>query len=99
LGIRSVLFYASIYLLMNFAAFLVVKMLNAYMGQDNINIKGYSGLGLQLPYVGVLLVLVMVALTGLPPTAGFTAKLLVFTALWEAYQLSGNSILGYLLMA
>lgn len=99
LGIRSVLFYASIYLLMNFAAFLLVKMLNGYTGGENINIKGYSGLGRKLPYLGALLVLVMIALTGLPPTAGFTAKLLVFTALWEAYQLSGNTILGYLLLA
>jgi NADH-quinone oxidoreductase subunit N len=96
-GIRSVLFYASIYLLMNFAAFLLVKMLGAYTGKESIS--AYSGLGRRLPYVGAALVLVMIALTGLPPTAGFTAKLLVFTALWEAYQQSGNVVLGYLLLA
>jgi NADH-quinone oxidoreductase subunit N len=28
----------------------------------------------------------MVALAGLPPTAGFTSKLLVFSALWDSYH-------------
>lgn len=96
-GIRSVLFYAAIYLLMNFAAFLIVKMLRAYTGEESI--KAFSGHGRRLPYVGAALVLVMISLTGLPPTAGFTAKLLVFSALWDAYQQGGNDVLGYLLLA
>jgi NADH-quinone oxidoreductase subunit N len=32
----------------------------------------------------------MLALTGLPPTVGFTAKLLSFSALYDAWQLSGK---------
>ena len=35
----------------------------------------------------------MVALTGLPPTAGFYAKFLVFSAVLEAYQATGKPIL------
>ncbi len=97
LGIRSVLFYGTIYLIMNFAAFLLVKMLWTRSG--HYTIKAWSGLGNSFPYLGAALVLVMIALTGLPPTAGFTAKLLVFTALWEGWQQSGNSVLGYLLLA
>ncbi|MEM8896148.1 MAG: hypothetical protein AAGC88_16335 [Bacteroidota bacterium] len=31
-----------------------------------------------------MLVLGMIALTGLPPTAGFTGKLLLFSSLWSA---------------
>ena len=96
LGIRSVMFYATIYLLMNFAAFLLVKMLYGQTGRESI--RSYSGLGKRIPYTGAALVVIMIALTGLPPTAGFTAKLLVFTALWEGFQLSGNSVLGYLLL-
>jgi NADH-quinone oxidoreductase subunit N len=97
LGISAVLFYGAIYLLMNFAAFLLVKMLGRKSGRYEI--RAWSGLGSRLPYLGAALVLVMIALTGLPPTAGFTAKLLVFTALWEGWQQSGNSVLGYLLLA
>ena len=40
----------------------------------------------------------LIALTGLPPTAGFTAKLLIFTSLWEAYAQSGKPILLWLLI-
>lgn len=97
LGLRSVLFYGAIYLIMNFAAFLLVKILGERSGLYNI--KAWSGLGRRFPYLGAALVLVMVSLTGLPPTAGFTAKLLVFTALWEGWQQSGNAVPGYLLLA
>lgn len=97
LGIRSVIFYATIYLLMNFAAFLLVKILYGKTGSESI--RSFSGLGRSIPYTGAALVVVMIALTGLPPTAGFTAKLLIFTALWEAFQQNGNIVLGYLLLA
>lgn len=33
----------------------------------------------------------MLGLTGLPPTVGFTAKLLSFSALYEAYQQTGDA--------
>ena len=36
----------------------------------------------------------MLALVGLPPTVGFTAKLLIFSALFNAYETTGN---GWLL--
>src|SRR5690606_1535401 len=39
-----------------------------------------------------------IALTGLPPTAGFYAKLFVFTALWESFQNTGNNVLLFLLL-
>ena len=97
LGIKSVIFYASIYLLMNFAAFILVKILYGKTGNESI--RSWSGLGKKVPYLGAAMVVVMIALTGLPPTAGFTAKLLVFTSLWEAYQGSGNAVLGYLLLS
>ena len=33
------------------------------------------------------------ALAGLPPTAGFTAKLLIFSALWDTYRQSNDPLL------
>ncbi|EAY32059.1 hypothetical protein [Microscilla marina] len=46
-----------------------------------------------------MLVLV-IALTGLPPTVGFQAKLFIFSGLWENYQAqTGQSIYLYALIA
>ncbi len=83
-GLQSVLFYAAVYLLMNFAAFLLIQLLSKRAGQEHI--PDFRGRGRQHPGLGVAVLLVMIALTGLPPTAGFTAKVLIFSSLWEAYQ-------------
>jgi NADH-quinone oxidoreductase subunit N len=96
LGYKALLFYAFIYLLMNFAAFILVSLLKAETG--SYLLKDYKGLGSKLALPSVLLVVVMVALTGLPPTAGFTAKLFLFSALWEGYSSGGSKMLLYLLL-
>jgi len=83
-GSYSVLFYATTYLCMNLAAFWLIKLFEAYTGTKHI--PDYRGLGLRFPLLGIATLIVMVALTGLPPTAGFTAKLLIFSSLWDCYQ-------------
>ena len=89
-GVRAALFYSVVYLVMNFAAFLLVQYTQRFTGSQNI--KQYSGLGRQLPWLGIMWAVVLLALTGLPPTAGFMGKLLVFTALLESYQLEQNPL-------
>ena len=69
-------FYACIYLFMNFAAFLLIQYFEKQTGTADM--KALKGLGSKLPWLGVLIVIVMIALTGLPPTAGFSAKLFIF---------------------
>ncbi len=91
-GTESLLFYLGIYLFMNLAAFGLVSFFSQLTGSERI--ESFTGLGSQVPLAGVAAVVVMVALAGLPPTAGFTAKLLIFSALWESWQTSGN---GWLL--
>lgn len=95
-GERSVLFYASMYLLMNFVAFLLIILFERIIG--NSLIVSYRGLGRKFPLLGSLALLVMVSLTGLPPTAGFTAKLLIFSSLWQTYQASESTIMALLLL-
>jgi NADH-quinone oxidoreductase subunit N len=90
LGRQSVLFYLGVYLFMNFAAFLLIDIINHHYRTEEI--KQYKGLGLTNPLLGVAFLIVMIGLTGLPPTAGFTAKLFIFSALWQAYQSSGNAL-------
>ena len=83
-GRQSVLFYAVVYSLMNIGAFWLIELLRRRTGQERIT--GFAGLGRRHPRLGVAVLIVMLALTGLPPTAGFTAKVLIFSSLWEAYQ-------------
>lgn len=91
LGRQSVLFYITAYLFMNFAAFLLIDAINYQ--QKTEEIEDYKGLGIQNPLLGVAFIIIMIALTGLPPTAGFTAKLFIFSAVWQAYQSSGDALL------
>ena len=90
-GMESLLFYATIYLFMNFAVFLVINMLTAQSGSENMD--GFAGLGKEFPFLGVASVVIMLSLTGIPPTAGFTAKLLVFSSVYDAYQTNQEPLL------
>ncbi len=91
IGGFSVLFYLTVYALMNLGTFLLISMISRKTGIEDI--AQYRGLGLQYPFLGILMLIAMISLTGLPPTAGFTAKLLVFSALWDAYQNTGSDTL------
>lgn len=95
-GVESVIFYISVYLVMNFAAFLMVDILSDVTGSEDV--RNFKGLGIKLPFIGIIFVLTMVALTGLPPTAGFYAKLFVFSSVWESWKVTGNEYLFYLLI-
>jgi NADH-quinone oxidoreductase subunit N len=44
----------------------------------------------------ILFTVLAISLVGLPPMAGFTAKLLIFSALWEAYLLTSSPLLMFL---
>jgi NADH-quinone oxidoreductase subunit N len=90
-GLTSVLFYLCIYLFMNFGAFIMVDILSDLTGSEDV--RNFKGIGLKFPFLGLIFVLILISLTGLPPTAGFFAKFFVFSALWEAYQASGNQML------
>lgn len=94
-GVHFMLFYASIYLLMNF---LVFNYLLYFESLGLTTISSFSGVGKQLTVPCILILIGFIALTGLPPTAGFTAKLFVFTSLWESYTLSDKPILLWLLI-
>ncbi len=89
-GFEAVLFYIGTYLFISLAAFFLIDLLARSNGGDrpdgSLTISRFAGLGPKQPLLSVALTVVMLALTGLPPTVGFTAKLLSFSALYEAYQ-------------
>ncbi len=90
-GNQAMLFYGSIYLIMNFAAFFLVQTFERQTGSTSF--ESIKGLGIKIPFISSLLLIVMISLTGLPPTAGFNSKLYIFSALWESYQTGGHGIL------
>ena len=74
---------------MSLAGFFLIDLLARSNG-STLTISQFAGLGAQQPLLSVALTIVMLALTGLPPTVGFTAKLLSFSALYDAYQRNGD---------
>jgi NADH-quinone oxidoreductase subunit N len=96
-AIEAVLFYLSILLFMNFGIFLLVQVLEEKL--HIFDLKGLSGFGKTYPMLGVLSIIILISLTGLPPTAGFTSKLLIFTNIWQNYATSGSQMLLILLLA
>lgn len=95
------LFYLAVYTFMNFGAFLGIEMVaRNFKDEENpYALKHYMGIGAQAPLVGVCFVILMIALTGLPPTVGFQAKLFIFSGLWESYQAQSSSIYLWTLIA
>lgn len=83
LGQDAALYYAFAYAVMNLGVFAVVAAL-AFPGHDRENLRDYQGLGRRYPIVGIAMGICLLALAGLPPTAGFMAKLLAFGAAVEA---------------
>ena len=89
-GFEAAVFYVGTYLFISLAAFFLIDLLSRANGNDLI-IRNFAGLGPKQPLLSVALTVVMFALTGLPPTVGFTAKLLSFSALYESWQRTGNA--------
>ncbi|HSZ26409.1 MAG TPA: proton-conducting transporter membrane subunit, partial [Cytophagaceae bacterium] len=96
LALPAILFYFTVYLFMNFTAFGLVDIFAGKVSSTDVN--NFKGLGLKMPFMGGIFVLTMIALTGLPPTAGFYAKLFVFSALWETYHITNNPLFLVLLL-
>lgn len=87
LGFESSTFYAASYLLLNMGAFFLIDVLQP---RSDTVLEDFAGLGRRYVVIAIAVTIVMVALAGLPPTVGFTAKWLVFSALWDSYAQTGE---------
>jgi NADH-quinone oxidoreductase subunit N len=93
----GVLYYSAIYGVMGLAAWLGINILQHLT--SGVHLHDFSGLGRQFPVLSSGITLVMLSLVGLPPTAGFIGKFLVFTALWEHMQRTSSFLSAALLVA
>ena len=75
----AALFYIIIYTIMSVGAFGMLCLLSR-AGLDCENLEDMRGLNRRNPWYAALMLLLMLSLAGLPPTAGFYAKLAVFNA-------------------
>ena len=79
IGIKAALIYLVVYAFMQFGAFAVVTLLRR---QDVIGeeLKDLSGLFVRSPVAALAMLLFMLSLGGIPPTAGFMGKFWLFSA-------------------
>jgi NADH-quinone oxidoreductase subunit N len=79
-GINGVMVYVMVYTFMNLGAFLVVVALRRknIIGED---VDDIAGLMQKSPGYAVLMLIFLLSLAGIPPTAGFLGKYYIFLAL------------------
>jgi NADH-quinone oxidoreductase subunit N len=76
---RAILIYLAIYMFMNLGAFTVAGLIWRETGSELI--EDYAGMGRRSPILAICMTVFMFSLVGLPPLAGFTAKVYVLWAL------------------
>ncbi|GAC1406707.1 MAG: NADH-quinone oxidoreductase subunit N [Candidatus Velthaea sp.] len=78
-GLRYAIFYLAAYTFMNLGAFAVV----ALMSKDDDGVVGlgsFAGLAHRRPWLAGAMTFFLLGLAGLPPTAGFTGKILILAS-------------------
>lgn len=81
-GIATALYYATGYLFMMLAAFLVLCVVSP--DGRNLSIKDLNGLSRRSPLLAFVLGVSMFALAGIPPFVGFMGKFMLLTGAWRA---------------
>jgi len=91
-GIQSTIIYIAIYLVMNLGAFGCIFM----MKRENVffeNINDLSGLSKNHPLLAFSFLIILFALAGIPPLAGFFAKFYIFMSVIKA-EMYALAIIG-----
>ena len=97
-GAASIVFYLAAYVVTNLAAFAVVILFARTAGSEQI--EDYAGLSRRSPGLALALMVAFLSLGGMPPLAGFVAKVYVFAAvvesgwIWLAFVGVLNAIIG-----
>ncbi len=78
LGLTAVLFYLFIYLFANMGVFLAIAVVADKTGSEKI--EDFAGMWKRSPLIGVVLLVCLLSLAGVPPFAGFAGKWYLFSA-------------------
>src|SRR3989344_4865294 len=79
-GYGSAMFYVLVYAVMSLGAFGVIVLLSR-AGFEAERIEDFRGLNQRHPWYAFLMLLLMFSMAGVPPTAGFYAKLMVIQSI------------------
>ena len=89
-GFESFVYYLCAYIFMNLSYFYLLILVEKK--NDLSDFSELNGVGHKYPFLAFLAIITSLALTGLPPTVGFSAKLWLFTDIWEVYSQEGNAL-------
>ncbi len=94
-GVTAMLVYLSVYALMQLGAFAVIIFLRRKDAVGD-NLHDFNGLYFRRPFVAIAMLLFMLSLGGIPPTAGFMGKFWLFGAAIDAgfYRLALIGVLN-----
>jgi len=83
-GLPALMFYLVVYAMMDLGAFGLVGSFSA--GDPDLEaLEDYQGLGYSQPWRAGILAVCLISLAGLPPTAGFMGKFVLFRAVLQAH--------------
>ena len=82
-GYGSALFYIIIYVVMSLGAFGVITLLSK-QGFELETVDDFKGLNARNPWLALMMLLIMFSMAGVPPSAGFFAKVGVLESLVRA---------------
>jgi NADH-quinone oxidoreductase subunit N len=94
-GLRYAILYLAGYMFMNLGAFAVVALM-ARDGDAVVGLPRFAGLAYRRPWLAAAMTFFLIGLAGLPPTIGFTGKVLILTTTVSAGYawLAGILIVG-----
>jgi len=93
-GITAMLVYLMIYAFMQLGAFAVIALLRRSDVQGD-EMKDFSGLAFRNPFAAFAMLIFMLSLGGIPPTAGFMGKFWLFSAAIDSHYY-GLAVIGVL---
>lgn len=76
----GIIFYVFVYVISSIGTFGVIILLSSKDKEANL-ISDLTGLGIKRPVIAIIMMLFLLSLTGIPPTAGFFAKLYIIKSL------------------
>ena len=92
----TLIFYLLSYFLLSYAVFYSILLVEN--SRKSSNIEAFAGLGKIQTDFAILILFIFMGFAALPPTSGFTAKLLVFMALLQTYSTTPQTLSLILLL-
>jgi NADH-quinone oxidoreductase subunit N len=94
-GVRAVLIYLLAYAFMTVGAFAVAAAVGRgdAAGESGYDLRSWAGLGWRRPWLALAMTVFLFSLAGIPPTAGFLGKYVIFTAAVQSGRI-GLAVIG-----